>query len=405
MSDFLIEPAEPLVFAPPRSFVAGEAHRVRSQFPPSPFAFQAMIRTRLLHAAEPPLDLGAPVRSEIEALVGTSSELPPGWQIKGPYPARRVPGRERRDDVIEPWIPAPRFLLRRNARVLPMRCIESDHAALSDLGEEATWLGRPEQAGGEILDGWVGPANLRAALSTSDDEGLKTWDDDQWRPAKPPFVRDEFQPGLAIDTGRSTARHGLLYFAEALRFEAGGGLYGHLAGTLPARIDPRALRHGIGHVGRRGRLATFRPVERLHPDWVHVMRGDHLPTAIEDGASFWLIAATPVALKDNHRPEARDPLPGGVTMTVIAAFTGRPFPLGGLEYVTGRARPNRLYVPAGSAWAIRLRGGTPEARRAALFALHDCHPFGPDNEAAMGFGHILAGLGPRPASTIGREPR
>ena len=397
---FCIEPSEPVLFGPPRSFSAGEAHRVRSQFPPPPMAFQGLIRSRLLLGAEPPLDLDGPdARSTIADLVGSPSELPPGWQIRGPFAAcRGEPDPEGADlrPILRPWVPTPRFILRSGVdggSPLHARQIISSHEALSDLSDSsAPVLGRPDQIDSEPLGGWIGPINLLFALAG---EGGRQWDAREWGGALPPVVREEFQPGLAIDSAGSTGRHGLLYFAEALRFKPGSGLYGGLDTlSLSPPLTMRALTEGCQQAGRKGRLVLFRPVERLDPAWDAIMQGVHLPDDVTDGQAFWLVSLTPARIDDPSRPIVRASLPPGVRVDIVAAQTGRAFPLGGYEMATGRPRPNRLYVPGGSAWLVRVQGGTAEARRDALTALHDRHTLGAENEAAMGFGHTLVGLGP-----------
>jgi CRISPR-associated protein Cmr3 len=394
---FLITPSEPVLFGPPKSFVAGEAHRITSQFPPSPLTFQGIIRTRLLLGADPAIDLHAPeAASEVAALVGKPSELPPGWQIRGPFPARR--GK----DGVEPWIPTPRFLLGQSSEPLHAQIIESDHPGRNDLagGAQPVLLGRPDREGTEPRGGWIGPANLRFALGRG---ANSNWDETQWQPIKPPFVKDELQPGLAIDRTKGAARHGLLYFAEALRFDPDfekhpSGLFGELRATLSPPLDAAALAAGSGQLGRKGRLGRFSVVEVLHPDWEHVMNGDHLPGEVADDMLFWLVAITPVRLSDPTAPSLDAAVPSGVSVRFVAALTGRPMPLGGYQLAKRGVRPTRLYVPAGSAWLFQVSGGLSAGRAAALRALHGRHPLGPRQEAAMGFGHTLVGIAAEGAS-------
>lgn len=399
---FLVEPAEPVVFGPPKSGFAGEAHRVASQFPPSPRTFQGLVRTRLLLGADPPLDLAAQASaSAIADLVGPPGSLPDGWQLSGPFPAApdETPTDGDQSPPLCPWVPAPRFLLacsRQDRRPLfARRILCPSHPVLSDLGDaDATpSLGRPEEGAVSPLGGWIGPANLRAALEGEASESL--WDPNQWAPRRPPFVRTEMQPGLAIDPQTGTARHDALYFAQALRFAPGSGLFGRLDGPLAAGLSAQSLTQGAVQAGRKGRLAAFRPVPSLHPDWAHVMQGRHLPETVNwDEERFWLVALTPAFLTDPGQPLDRFTASGGVTVIVEAALTGASMTVGGFEMVSGRPRPNRLYVPAGSVWLIRLDGSTPEARAAALRALNNHHILGDPTEAAMGFGHTLVGRGP-----------
>jgi hypothetical protein len=397
MRQFFVEPAETLMFGQPRSFAAGEGHHSRSVFPPSPFTFQGLIRTRLLHGARPAIDLEASAsREEIASLIGPPDHLPRGWQITGPYPAQRRRGENNDDVWIEPWVPAPRFLLRtERGEILPARPTSRAHTSLSDLGENPVLFGRPEKGAFRALSGWVAPAALKQALTLADHEGALAWAEGQWtHEALPPFVCQEFQPGLAIDRGRATASHGLLYFLEALRFSTGSGLLGGFSASLPDRLDARALEEGADLFGRKGRLVSFHEADGLDPDWENIMAGRHLPEEVSEEDCFWLVALTPVRLENALRLSPREALPGGVRLETLAALTAPPLALGGFSLAESRARPNRLYVPAGSTWAVRLAGADPAARAAALRVLNNRHPFGDAEEAAMGFGHMVAGRGP-----------
>jgi hypothetical protein len=393
MKQFFVEPLESLIFGQPRSFAAGEAHHGSSLFPPSPYTFQGLVRSRLLHATRQPLDFeAAGIREHIETLVGSPDALKPGWQITGPYPALRRQ-TEVGTTVIEPWLPAPRFLLRgRDGEILLARPLADAQGGLSDLGE-GLLLGRPEAGPCEALAGWLPAAALKAAL-TSSSSFRPEWTKDSRPRDLPPFVKQEFRPGLVITAGAATARHGLLYFYEALRFAPHGGFWARFAPELPDAFEANALETGLASFGRKGRLVRFDGVPEVDPAWRSVLAGEHLPDEIEESELCWLVTLSPLRLDDPRKLVLRTPLPDDVKLQVCAALTGPPLALGGFSLAKSAARPNRLYVPGGSAWAVRLVGGTPSSRAAALRTLHDSHPFGPAEEAAMGFGHILAGRAP-----------
>ncbi|GAA0597305.1 type III-B CRISPR module-associated Cmr3 family protein [Caenispirillum bisanense] len=262
--------------------------------------------------------------------------------------------------------------------------------------DDAPCLGRPDIGDAKPLDGWLNPTNLRFALEGEQVGGeRRAWQTGGWARQRPCFVWLERQPGLAIDLLTGTAQADALFFTEALRFKPGSGLFCSLTGRLAPGLRAAALEQGAVSAGRKGRLACFRPAPSVHPDWLHVMDGRHLPDAVEGADErFWLLAITPAHLPDPRRPLARTSWPDGVEVVVEAALTGKLEAMGGFDITSGRPRPNRMYVPAGSAWLIRLRGGSPDSRAAVLRALHDRHPLGDPAEAAMGFGHTLVGRGP-----------
>ncbi len=398
---FLVEPLESVFFGQPRSFNAGEAHRTNSVFPPSPFTFQGLVRSQLLRGASPVLNLddwSTAARQERERLVGGPDALPAGWQLQGPFPARRVLQEDPDEEPwIEPWTPTPRFVLGEQRNPQLARLVQSPHPGLNDLDGAAQSLlpcGRPD-AGTKVkpLEGWISPANLLAALT-----GQGAWQPKQHHRQHPPFVNWEYQPGLAIDSGSGSAEHGMLYFLNSLRFDRDSGLLGILQGALDPRLSLSALESATGSAGRKGRVVQFSGVERFHPAWETLMTGAHLPQAAEDNATFWLLALTPARLIEPLRLELNPP--SGMRCELLAALTGRPVALGGYQMATGKSRANRLYVPAGSAWLLRFSGGTPADRAGFLQQLNNSHPLGPREEVAFGFGHTLVGLGPEQTKEI-----
>jgi CRISPR/Cas system CMR-associated protein Cmr3 (group 5 of RAMP superfamily) len=391
---FLVEPLEPVVFGPPRSFTAAEVRRARSQFPPSPLTFQGLVRSQLLRNVRPELDLddwSNSAKAERAKLVGDPQTLPEGWKMEGPFPACFNNAVNAAEVFVEPWVRTPRFLLGHRGVALHAREIISTHPGLNDIGSDTLLFGRPDPGALKPVNGWIGPENLWFALAC---EGKNIWSKDSWRPYLPPFVRFEHQPGLAIDAETTSARFGMLYFIDSLRFDRNSGLMGNLQASLDDRLQPESLGIGAGSVGRKGRLALFRSIERVHPIWDKVMEGQHLPEEVSNNSHFWLINLTPVHLEDPLKPKIRMSYLPDVKIDIRAALTGRPIPVGGYEIATGRPRPVRHYIPEGSAWLIRLSGGTSEDRRNCLFKMHNAHCLGPSEDAAFGFGHTLVGLGP-----------
>lgn len=388
--DFTVRPVDTLYFGPPSSIPAGDVHGGRSLFPPPPMAFQGMVRSRLLAAANPALDLddwSSAAVKERAGLVGGPDRLPDGWQLAGPFPARLEP-------VIEPWFPMPRFALRGagGAPILAHR-VQSTHPGYDDLQPDPDgerWvMGAPEVDAIQPMDGWISAHNLRFLLT-----GEGGWDQRGFGDGLPPFVARERRTGVAIDGAKGSAKDGLLYTLETLRLDRGAGFLGRLEGGLPPRLHGSALTTGLGLAGRGARLVAFGAAEQIHDDWRRLRAGDHLPDQVADGARFWVVAIAPARIAGPCAPFTSPP-PGAVELIVRAAFVGREIILGGFS-LAGRggseSRPNRAYAPAGSAWLVELRGGDAAARRAAMEALHDKPSIGVVDEHGFGFGHTLVGL-------------
>lgn len=389
--DFTWRPLDTLYFGPPVSMAAGELNHGHSLFPPPPMTFQGVVRSRLLAAARPPLDLDDWSRAAIEeraALVGGPDSLPPGWQLAGPFPARI-------GTAAEPWFPTPRFALKRRGHrpgdpPVPAHWIRSAHPGRNDLwtgANQGQWLaGAPEQGAEEAMDGWVSARNLRFLLT-----GRGAWDRDGFGRETPPFVKREPRTGVAVDQRSGSAIDGLLYAVSPLRLAPDGGFLGRLEAALPGRLDGAALTSGWGTAGRGARPIHFEAARRLDPDWEHVRSGAHLPADVAEGALFWLVSIAPARVADVHAPISAT-IPAGATCTARAALTGPALMLGGLSMVRGDSRANRAHVPAGSAWLVEVRGDSPGARRAALSALHDRPSIGAAEDHGFGFGHTLVGL-------------
>lgn len=393
MTEFWVRPMEPLFFGPPQSFVAGEAHRSRSQFPPTPMTFQGLVRARLLTGARPPLDLNdwsERARRERVELVGEPDSFPPSWQLEGPYPAERL-DREGDGRRVCIWFPAPRFLFRAaNAEQPPVRAkvvatpVGDKPAALDDLSLGAgdfLPVGAPADSTRGQLDGWLSSDNLQWALT-----GRGAWDP-RGTSSLPPFVKREPRPGVAIDRDKATARPGLLYFLEAVRFAPESGLAGWLEGDLHPRLNSACLTTGHAGAGRRRRPVAFEEVPGTDPAWRQLRSGGHLPQRLRDATRVWVVLLTPARIDDPLRPAL--PTSGAVRAKVRAALSGDAETIGGYRLAQADVRPNRVYVPAGSAWLVELSGGSDEDRARVVRQWNGSHPLGPPEEAAFGFGHVI----------------
>lgn len=401
---FLIRPMEPLYFGKPSSFSAGEGRHGQSEFPPTPLAFQGIVRSHLLRSINnPELDLNdwtTGAKDMREELVGGSDFFPSGWQLKGPYPVRPIKIKDKFETtktVFCPWVPTPLYMLKHQKRAVHAELITQGNTGFNDLGkkypqENLFMSGRPDLDALKPIGGWIGPANLSFALEKNDN---KKWDEDQYGKNFPPFIHQEYQPGVAIDSASGTSKQGMLYALKSLRFEYGSGLVGWFDGQVDQRIPDDALAKGVVGAGRKNRAAILEEMPDMDETWQKIYDGIYLPPEPEENQLFWIVALSPVRVADPVHPVISFTPPDGVRIVIHGAITGKPAVIGGFQMADGRTRPNRLYIPAGSSWLFRLKGGTPQARSQALSQLHNSNALGPRNEAAFGFGHIFIGIGPK----------
>lgn len=412
-TSFFVRPLDVAFFGPPEAQSAGDTHYSRSLFPPPPRAFQGLVRTRLLAAAElrySLADRSKEAQRERQQLVGGPDALPSGWQIEGPLPVERIDAREQGEEKFMPWVSAPAFLVRAPEGKRPplrtrrIQLDSNDHALGGVAGRtrppEQDVLGTRGFVGAEPLEGWIDAKNLLWALS-----GEGSWAHERFRPL-PRMVRRELRVGLALEPGTRQAKDRMLYAVDQLRFNGSGGFVGTLRvpGGLPAQLSAAALTTGTAPFGRWHRLAALEPPPALVDEWNRIVRGEHLPEKPSAEDCFWMVALTPfrsgtatsgdsAGPRSEHstlRPQVHS-VNGADCVEVLGAQLGKSMVLGGLSLADGKARPNRTYVAAGSAWLFRIRDVTPARRGEILREINGAHCLGPVEEARMGFGRVLVG--------------
>ncbi|MGF1643891.1 MAG: type III-B CRISPR module-associated Cmr3 family protein [Thiotrichales bacterium] len=403
--EIVVTPLAPLFFGEPRSRSAGEAHHGRTLFPPPIQSWQGLVRTHVLRAAGDPSDLKR--QGVIADIVGQPDRLPDGWQLYGPFPANAD------DGVVTPWFPVPRILLRRgNARPGQSRFIYARELTEpdSDCDDETKMLsshgnlaltGRPELEATALNSHWCdAPTLLHILGGTASDPKLQLTLCKGW----PPFIQDEVQPGLALESigngvRSAAARHGMLYFLRQMRLNDDSMFVGGLWGNLNAHIDSDQLSSSQGEWGGKSRAVWVEMNERetasrrFHPDWAKLIDGAHLKAApASEEQRYWLTLLKPVVLEQPMDPRPRLEGLDQVRFVVESANIGRPETLGGYDYVGRKPRDNTQAIPAGSSWLFHLSGGSESLRLRALRQLNNGFVLGDPEAARFGYGQTLVGL-------------
>lgn len=362
-AEFYAVPDDTLWLRSGTPFVAGESDRSGVLFPPTPWTWQGMVRSRLLVAGLGDA-LATTSRDEIARRVGPPDRLPEGWRLRGPLPAQ-----ERTIDSgtprLEPWVPWPSFLSApRGGGARAPRRSRSPGAKPDGLvdfsrpagGSELQVLafGEGDKAGA----GWISASNLLWALL-----GRGTWERDAARPADksrtgagvlPDFIAEEARPGVAVtrDTGRA-AEH-MLYTAVHHRFAPGSGLWGALEGASPD--DVRALRDGPAYLGRRDRTIRLGHLPTV-AGWDALLDGRHLDGLERTPGPIHLrvVLLTPAVVEpDQPAPFA---LPPGATLRGVQASAGPA--IGGFDRVGHGGRPVRGTWAGGSSFWVEIAAAPP----------------------------------------------
>lgn len=167
---------------------------------------------------------------------------------------------------------------------------------------------------------------------------------------------------VAIESSRGTHRDGMLFGATGLRFIQGGRRLSIYVDFDGRALPDREIHAGIGPMGGERRLGYWRPT-----DWTLPGPPDAVATALTAQsavARVRLVLLTPAIFTAGWRPGAESPAfaVSGVEVKLVAARVPRPEVVSGWDFESGRPKPTRRMVPAGSVYWLDLRG-PPEARR------------------------------------------
>jgi CRISPR-associated protein Cmr3 len=363
---FFIEPLDVLSFRDGRPFAAGEQHGLRSLFPPFPPTVLGALRAALLGQ----LCEGGEGRGEDPARCPQCNrEDCPGWVAIGRNAERApfsfilaLPAGLHGGTPDLYWPPA-RDLFARVSRTDGHEVIENVMLArpfsLGALGAqtdltEMSPVGVLSQQRLSALDLWLTTDGLAAALSGDPSREGRHYAKatDLWE--------HEGRVGIGLGEAK-TARRGLFYQLQAVRPKPGVGLAVAVEGDFPL-ATPVQVR-----LGGEGRVVTVRATENA--------RLPECPEQFPDG-KVRLYLATP-ALFGGFRPP---PLEG---LDLVGAAVGRSEWVGGWDIASGRPRPLRSAVPAGSVFFYRASGDA-----AALASRYHGKVLSDDGR---GFGFVLAG--------------
>ena len=354
--NLFLEPVDVWLFRDGRPFDALSDHRAQSLFPPYPTVIQGVLRSH--HLIVKSIDLRNP--QAVEQAIGTANRYPAGFRVRGPFLAKRTDGRVVR------YLPLPQDAVKEGHRfraLVPQPLPEG--VLCSTPTPKVLWP--PEKPEKLETQWWLREDALLEYL----EKGEVQTDEraNQCGKACPSFhlFQRENRLGIALEDQTRTTREQALYEVEFVRPCPNVGLAVEVQG-LDGWPEEGFLR-----IGGEGRGAHFQQVDGL--SWP--LPSDKLPP------HFKIYFATPTYFEGGWRPADWGSFFRG-KVTLVAAAIGRYEAVGGFDLATGKHKPARRYVPAGSVYFFEADGQA---------ALRDdlTNQAVTDDGAEIGFGQILIG--------------
>lgn len=336
MWQVFIEPNDVLLFRDGKPFAAGEDHRARSFFPPTPFTMQGVVRAKVLFDSGVSLTDYACGRSNVQDLIleiGIPGESYGQLCLRGPFVARRS-----NDGRITRYFPLPADIVKGDDELIVVKPLFDpvfvDNRPIEDL--RPLWARTHEPL--QEIHGFLAEEEFQKYLQGQ--EFLITEESD--------LVLREPRLGIALDYNRRSTQEERIYQMEFLRFRESVGLLLEVDG-----IEPFEPPRGFLQVGGEARPAYYEvPSEPLEP----------LPLPNPLPRRFKVILLTPAWFTGGWQP--RDGnweqfFTGNVRL--VSAAVPRAQSIGGafVDDVRRRGdfqRTMRRFVPAGSVFFFESDG-------------------------------------------------
>jgi CRISPR-associated protein Cmr3 len=394
-----IEPSDVLLFRDGRPFSAGEGHRARSIFPPTPNTMQGVIRSRVLaercgryrqyrdrclncpdqNNCTIPEEIGLPAN-----LVTNEDGHFGKMHLKGPLIANN--GLTNNDQQLF-YFPMPADVVQvkdKGSSVTPqLRILQplstqlpgqnDGHHQLLPLWAAAT---KPV----ESVQGYLDQHQLQQYLLRSCPQTVTKTD---------LLFAKESRFGIEVNYSRQTVKESQLYQTEFVRCESNVGLYIEIEGIRQFSADPDE-KSGLMAIGGENRASSYTQLDTgIDWDKLREQFRENLPKT----AGFKLYLATPTIFKQGWLPswvnaETLEGEYNGVLIKLKAAAIGRYQIIGGWDVAHNRPKPTRRAVSAGSVYYF-----TTEAEPAKILDTFHWQNLADDaSDAQIGYGLSLVGL-------------
>ncbi len=297
----LLEPVDVWLFRDGRPFVAGEAHRARSIFPPTPYTLQGAIRAKVLFDAS--VDLmeyahqSSEAARELARRIGAPGRGYGQLRITGPVLARSTNGQ------VTLYYPVPADMVKIPAEndgettdtvkitATTLQPLGKDFMMedFSDIRAPALQFLWAPRFHIESVGGWIAASDFEKYLANSGKDFQVTIYRNSF------FFQTERRVGIQINPDRLTTEEGRIYHADFLRFTPGTSLVVQIAG-----IEPFAPRTGYLQLGGEARAAYYTVEQQPLSGWF--LNRSVLNNATFSGR-FKMIFLTPAYFRHGWHPE------------------------------------------------------------------------------------------------------
>ncbi|MCS7224467.1 MAG: type III-B CRISPR module-associated protein Cmr3 [Armatimonadetes bacterium] len=330
-----IEPVDVLIFRDGKPFQAGEDHRARTLFPPTPFTLQGAIRAKVLFSSRvSPSDYAkkAPSAQTLIQQIGDQDSYGQ-LNLSGPFVSRL-----NCDGSITRFFPAPADLVRIGDRfgyAVPLKkCLWQKSNFISNAPANLRPLWIPSEKPVSEVHGWLDEEQFNQYLQQKDD--LQVTDENE-------LTVREHRFGIALAKDRKTVAEGMLYQMEFLRLMPNIGFLLQVSG-----IDAFNPSEGFLQLGGEARPAHYKVLPTLLPP---------LPRPQSPTHRLKIILLTPAWFDGGWQPQNGNWgwFFNTPNVRLVAAAVRRPLLIGG-AYVDDQKRqqslqkPIRSFVPPGSVY-------------------------------------------------------
>ena len=396
--NIFIAPSDVLLFRDGRPFSAGEGHRARSIFPPTPNTIQGVIRSKVLAercGRYQQYQNNCSCCSEITNCTIPDEIGRPAQNGNGNYGKMELKGTliaKYNSDNLTLYFPIPQDVVqvkeknKNDSTTKPqlklLQPLTEKIPGENDLDYPLLPLWNPEIQPVESIQGYFEHQDLINYLLGKNPDKFTKPDD---------LFQRESRYGIEVDNSKQAVEEGKIYQTEFIRCYENIGLYLEIDGINYLSNDPE-IEEGFVAIGGENKVASYSHISQIN--WGDFT--EKLKNNLEKSDGFKIYLATPTIFNSDHKqgwlPEWINPenLSGeyqGISVKLISVALGNYQTIGGWDVAFNRPKPTRRTVPPGSVYYFKTNAKPQEI----IDTFHWQNLADNSQEAQIGFGLSLVG--------------